>query len=110
MLHLSGLRTPIGKIKGALAEVRPDHLAADAITALIRRNPWLDVTAIEDVYWGVANQAGEDNRNVARMAVLLAGLRRRGAARGAASMCIGVGQASPPSGKPPEPSALSRAP
>ena len=44
-------RTPIGKIKGALAEVRPDHLAADAITALIRRNPWLDVTAIEDVYW-----------------------------------------------------------
>ena len=67
-------RTPIGKIKGALAEVRPDHLAADAITALIRRNPWLDVTAIEDVYWGAANQAGEDNRNVARMAVLLAGL------------------------------------
>ena len=67
-------RTPIGKIKGALAEVRPDHLAADTITALIRRNPWLDVTAIEDVYWGAANQAGEDNRNVARMAVLLAGL------------------------------------
>jgi acetyl-CoA acyltransferase len=67
-------RTPIGKIKGALAEVRPDHLAADAITALTRRNPWLDVTAIEDVYWGAANQAGEDNRNVARMAVLLAGL------------------------------------
>jgi acetyl-CoA acyltransferase len=67
-------RTPIGKIKGSLAEIRPDHLAADAITALIRRNPWLDVTAIEDVYWGAANQAGEDNRNVARMAVLLAGL------------------------------------
>ena len=67
-------RTPIGKIKGALAEVRPDHLAADVITALTRRNPWLDVTAIEDVYWGAANQAGEDNRNVARMAVLLAGL------------------------------------
>ena len=67
-------RTPIGKIKGALAEVRPDHLAADVITALIGRNPWLDVTAVEDVYWGAANQAGEDNRNVARMAVLLAGL------------------------------------
>ena len=45
-------RTPIGKIKGALAEVRPDHLAADVITALTQRNPWLDVTAIEDVYWG----------------------------------------------------------
>ena len=67
-------RTPIGKVKGALAEVRPDHLAADVISALIGRNPWLDVTAIEDVYWGAANQAGEDNRNVARMAVLLAGL------------------------------------
>jgi acetyl-CoA acetyltransferase family protein len=67
-------RTPIGKIKGTLAQVRPDHLAADVIAALVGRNPWLDVTAIEDVYWGAANQAGEDNRNVARMAVLLAGL------------------------------------
>ena len=67
-------RTPIGKVKGALAEVRPDHLAADVFGALTRRNPWLDVAAIDDVYWGAANQAGEDNRNVARMAVLLAGL------------------------------------
>ena len=67
-------RTPIGKIKGALAEVRPDHLAADVIKALLARNPGLDVAAIDDVYWGAANQAGEDNRNVARMAVLLAGL------------------------------------
>src|SRR6202453_5318274 len=67
-------RTPIGKIKGALAEVRPDHLAADVIVALTKRNPWLDVAVIDDVYWGAANQAGEDNRNVARMAVLLAGL------------------------------------
>src|SRR6202044_2257834 len=67
-------RTPIGKIKGALAEVRPDHLAADVMTALMQRNPWLDAAAIDDVYWGAANQAGEDNRNVARMAVLLAGL------------------------------------
>jgi acetyl-CoA acyltransferase len=65
---------PIGKVKGALAGVRPDHLAADAITALIGRNPGLDVAEIDDVYWGAANQAGEDNRNVARMAVLLAGL------------------------------------
>ena len=67
-------RTPVGKIKGALAAVRPDHLSADVITALLARNPWLDPARIDDVYWGAANQAGEDNRNVARMAVLLAGL------------------------------------
>ena len=67
-------RTPIGKVKGALAEVRPDHLAADILKALIARNSSLDVNTIDDVYWGAANQAGEDNRNVARMAVLLAGL------------------------------------
>src|ERR1700723_2673778 len=67
-------RTPIGKVKGALAGVRPDHLAADVIKALLGRNPGLDVAAIDDVWWGAANQAGEDNRNVARMAVLLAGL------------------------------------
>ncbi|MHB1592731.1 MAG: thiolase family protein [Streptosporangiaceae bacterium] len=67
-------RTPIGKVKGVLAQVRPDHLTADVIEALLRRNPWLDPAAIDDVYWGAANQAGEDNRNVARMGVLLAGL------------------------------------
>ena len=67
-------RTPIGKVKGALADVRPDHLAADILKGLIARNPNLDVSTIDDVYWGAANQAGEDNRNVARMAVLLAGL------------------------------------
>jgi acetyl-CoA acyltransferase len=67
-------RTPIGKVKGSLAEVRPDHLAADTLSALVKRNSWLDVATIDDVYWGAANQAGEDNRNVARMAVLLAGL------------------------------------
>jgi acetyl-CoA acyltransferase len=67
-------RTPIGKIKGALSRVRPDHLAADVLAALVARNEWLDVATIDDVYWGAANQAGEDNRNVARMAVLLAGL------------------------------------
>ena len=65
-------RTPIGKVKGALADVRPDHLAADILKALIARSPSLDVNTIDDVYWGAANQAGEDNRNVARMAVLLA--------------------------------------
>ncbi|HEV8219626.1 MAG TPA: acetyl-CoA C-acyltransferase [Streptosporangiaceae bacterium] len=67
-------RTPIGRIKGALSGVRPDHLAAGVVAALARRNPWLDPAAIDDVYWGAANQAGEDNRNVGRMAVLLAGL------------------------------------
>jgi acetyl-CoA acyltransferase len=67
-------RTPVGKVKGALADIRPDHLAADILKALIARSPDLDVNTIDDVYWGAANQAGEDNRNVARMAVLLAGL------------------------------------
>jgi acetyl-CoA acyltransferase len=67
-------RTPVGKVKGALAGVRPDHLTAEVIRALIARNPWLDPARIDDVYWGAANQAGEDNRNVARMGVLLAGL------------------------------------
>ena len=67
-------RTPVGKIKGALAGARPDHLTADVIRALMARNTWLDPDRIDDVYWGAANQAGEDNRNVARMGVLLAGL------------------------------------
>src|SRR6266571_4832203 len=71
---LDACRTPVGRIKGALAGVRPDHLAADVIAALLARNPWLDPASIDDVYWGAANQAGEDNRNVARMGVLLAGL------------------------------------
>jgi 3-oxoadipyl-CoA thiolase len=67
-------RAPMGKLGGQLAHVRPDDLAAHSIAALLRRNPDLDPMAIEDVYWGAANQAGEDNRNVARMAGLLAGL------------------------------------
>jgi acetyl-CoA acyltransferase len=67
-------RTPVGKVKGSLAGVRPDHLTADVIRALIARNSWLDPAQLDDVYWGAANQAGEDNRNVARMGVLLAGL------------------------------------
>ncbi len=71
---VDAVRTPIGKIKGALAGVRPDHLTADVIAALMARNPWLDPASVDDVYWGAANQAGEDNRNVARMGVLLAGL------------------------------------
>jgi 3-oxoadipyl-CoA thiolase len=68
------LRTPIGKYAGTLASVRPDDLAAHVIKKLIERNPAIDPTQIEDVVFGAANQAGEDNRNVARMALLLAGL------------------------------------
>lgn len=68
------LRTPIGKFGGALASVRPDDLAALVIKKLLERNPSLDPNQIEDVVFGAANQAGEDNRNVARMALLLAGL------------------------------------
>ena len=68
------VRTPIGKFGGTLATVRPDDLAAHVIRELLKRNPSLDVKTIEDVIFGAANQAGEDNRNVARMALLLAGL------------------------------------
>jgi 3-oxoadipyl-CoA thiolase len=68
------LRTPIGKYAGTLASVRPDDLAAHVIKKLIERNPAMDPMQIEDVVFGAANQAGEDNRNVARMALLLAGL------------------------------------
>lgn len=68
------LRTPIGKYGGTLAFVRPDDLAAHVIKKLMERNPTIPVNEIEDVIFGAANQAGEDNRNVARMALLLAGL------------------------------------
>jgi len=68
------VRTPIGRYGGALAAVRADDLAAIPIAALLRRQATLDPAAVEDVYLGCANQAGEDNRNVARMAALLAGL------------------------------------
>ncbi len=68
------VRTPIGRYGGALAAVRTDDLAALPIAALLRRNPSLDPAAVEEVLLGCANQAGEDNRNVARMAALLAGL------------------------------------
>jgi len=68
------VRTPFGRHGGALSAVRPDDLAAATIGALMRRRPALDWSALDDVTFGCANQAGEDNRNVARMAVLLAGL------------------------------------
>ncbi|MDH4118439.1 MAG: 3-oxoadipyl-CoA thiolase, partial [Acidimicrobiia bacterium] len=67
-------RTPMGRVGGVLAHVRPDDLAARAIQGLLTRHPGLNPEAVEDVVWGAANQAGEDNRNVARMAGLLAGL------------------------------------
>ena len=71
---VDAVRTPIGKYGGALASVRPDDLLAHVIKALVQRNPSLSLDAIEDVIAGAANQAGEDNRNVARMAALLADL------------------------------------
>ena len=68
------IRTPIGRYGGALSSVRADDLAAHPIRVLMERNPGLDPETIDDVFYGCANQAGEDNRNVARMAALLAGL------------------------------------
>jgi 3-oxoadipyl-CoA thiolase len=72
-LIIDAVRTPLGRYGGALAGVRPDDLAAHAIRAAVKRTG-IDHAQITDVYWGAANQAGEDNRNVARMAALLAGL------------------------------------
>jgi acetyl-CoA C-acetyltransferase len=71
---IDAVRTPIGRYGGKLSNIRPDDLLAHAIKALLSRNPNIDVNVIEDVIAGAANQAGEDNRNVARMAALLAGL------------------------------------
>jgi 3-oxoadipyl-CoA thiolase len=70
---VDAVRTPMGKFIGALADVRPDDMAAHVIAAIAERNS-VPVDAVDDVVWGAANQAGEDNRNVARMAALLAGL------------------------------------
>lgn len=71
---VDAVRTPIGRYKGSLKSVRPDDLAGIAIKALLERNPDVPVSQIEEVVLGNANGAGEDNRNVARMAALLAGL------------------------------------
>jgi len=68
------IRTPIGRFGGALASVRADDLAAVPLKALIERNPGVQWDQVDEVFFGCANQAGEDNRNVARMALLLAGL------------------------------------
>jgi acetyl-CoA C-acetyltransferase/acetyl-CoA acyltransferase len=71
---VGGVRTPFGRYGGALAGVRPDDLAAHVIRELVARHPSVDRSAVDDVVLGCANQAGEDNRNVARMAALLGGL------------------------------------
>ena len=71
---LDAVRTPIGRFRGALAGVRPDDLAATVVRAVVDRVPEVDPAGIDDVFFGDANGAGEDNRNVARMALLLAGL------------------------------------
>lgn len=71
---IDALRTPVGKYGGTLSSIRPDDLAAHVIEGIVKRNSFLDSHKIEDVIMGATNQAGEDNRNVARMALLLAGL------------------------------------
>ncbi|WP_312822298.1 3-oxoadipyl-CoA thiolase [Epilithonimonas sp.] len=71
---IDGIRTPIGKLKGSLSSVRPDDMAAFVIKKLLERNPNIDQSKIYDVVLGCANQAGEDNRNIARMSALLSGL------------------------------------
>lgn len=68
------VRTPIGRLNGSLSGVRADDLAALPLRALMERNPQVDWAALDDVVLGCANQAGEDNRNLARMALLLAGM------------------------------------
>ena len=70
---IDSIRTPVGRFAGALAPIRPDDLAAHTLTALRERNPAAAWDEIDDVYLGCSNQAGEDNRNVARMGLLLAG-------------------------------------
>ena len=85
---LSGVRTPIGRYGGVLAGERPDDLAALAIAEAVARSG-VDANEIEDVYFGCANQAGEDNRNVARMAALLAGPAAVGRRRhGQSPVCV----------------------
>ena len=71
---IDGIRTPIGKLGGSLSSVRADDLAAMTMKEILKRNPSIDPSQIDEVMFGCANQAGEDNRNVARMALLLAGI------------------------------------
>ena len=82
-----GIRTPIGRYGGALSSVRTDDLGAIPLRALMQRHPALDWSALEEVYYGCVNQAGEDNRNVARMSALLAGLPQTVAAATVNRLC-----------------------
>jgi acetyl-CoA acetyltransferase len=86
---LSAVRTPVGRYGGALSHIRPDDLAAIAIEAAVER-AGIDPGDVEDVYFGAANQAGEDNRNVARMGALLAGLPESVAGVTLNRLCGGV--------------------
>ena len=100
---IDAVRTPIGRYGGRLAAIRPDDLAAGVVRALVDRSPALDPAAIDDVYLGDANGAGEDNRDVARMAVLLAGLpdqRARRHGQPAVRVWPGGGDRSQPRGRP----------
>src|SRR5258706_7503701 len=91
------IRTPFGRYGGALSTIRTDDLAALPLKALMERNPGVDWGAVDDVIYGCANQAGEDNRNIARMALLLAGLPPGGPGRTGNRLCgpsvggLGVG-------------------
>ena len=71
---VDAVRTPVGRIGGGLASVRPDDLASGVVAALLERSPTLDPATVDDVHFGNSNGAGEENRNVARMAALLAGM------------------------------------
>jgi acetyl-CoA C-acetyltransferase len=90
----NAIRTPIGRLNGTLSTIRVDDLAAIPIKALVERNPGVDRAAVDDTLLGCANQAGEDNRNVARITMSAVGqLRRTGGRYPLALMCIGgVGQ------------------
>src|SRR5258708_23809500 len=81
------IRTPFGRYGGALSSIRTDDLAALPLKALMDRNPRVDWAALDDVIYGCANQAGEDNRNVARMALLLAGLPKEGSGATVNRLC-----------------------
>src|SRR3954463_11556874 len=83
----NAVRTPIGRFGGALAKVRADDLAAVPIKALMARHPGLDWAEVDEVYFGCADQAGEDNRNVARMGVPLAGMPEGGPGRALTRLC-----------------------
>ena len=100
------LRTPVGKFGGALSTVRPDDMAAHVLKEIMARNPTLDPALIEDVVLGAANQAGEDNRNVARMALLLAGLPKEIGGVTVNRLCAGCSPLLTPRG--PSPAATAR--